>query len=43
MTALEPCCSTCLGCGLTYCREVEVSPGEVDGICPSCYETEDAA
>lgn len=39
----EPCeaCTTCNGCGEKWCREDEVSPGESDGLCVSCYETDD--
>jgi len=40
----EPCeaCTICLGCGAKWCRDEQVSPGEGDGLCVSCWETEDA-
>ena len=38
---LEDCCVTCLGCGHVYCRDTDISPGEADGICPTCWEQED--
>jgi hypothetical protein len=34
-------CAVCVGCGLRWCRDENVSPGEADGICRDCYETED--
>jgi hypothetical protein len=40
MSPLEPCDYTCNACGLTTCRDDRPSPGEVDGICASCWETE---
>jgi hypothetical protein len=42
---IDPCddCTRCLGCGARWCRAEVVSPGEADGICLDCYETEDAA
>ena len=39
--AAEPCCGTCAGCERTYCRDAEPSPGEADGICPTCWDIED--
>lgn len=33
-------CVTCAGCEERWCREQEVSPGEADGICPSCWDAD---
>jgi hypothetical protein len=33
----DDCCYTCVGCGLTTCRGGAPSPGEVDGVCASCF------
>lgn len=42
MTPLDcDACRLCLGCSVTFCRDNEVSPGEGDGICTACFETED--
>jgi len=42
-TWFEPldCQRTCLGCGLSWCADVTVSPGEADGLCESCWAAED--
>jgi hypothetical protein len=40
MTDCEAC-TACLGCGRAWCRDERPSPGEAEGICDDCYETED--
>ncbi len=40
---MPECCTTCAGCLRVYCRDNETLPGEESGICPDCYELEDAS
>jgi hypothetical protein len=35
-------CTTCIGCGLRWCRANDVSPGEAERLCVDCFEMEDA-
>lgn len=34
-------CDRCVGCSRRVCFREEVSPGEVDGLCLTCWETDD--
>ena len=34
-------CGPCSGCGRHWCPREETSPGEADGLCVTCYETDD--
>ena len=38
-----PACTRCVACDNPWCRDDTVSPGEGDGICTDCFETEDPA
>ena len=42
-TWFEPldCERTCLACGLSWCADVTVSPGEADGLGLCCWDEED--
>lgn len=35
------CCYRCRACSETFCTQVHDSPGEADGLCVACWETED--
>jgi hypothetical protein len=43
MIPLPECCTTCVSCGLPWCRDETPSPGEVEGLCPDCWELEDVS
>ncbi len=42
MAAVNDCDYVCVGdCGRVICGDSEPSPGEVDGLCVTCWLTED--
>lgn len=38
MTRIEDCCYRCERCSVRVCAEDDISPGEADSICRSCWD-----